>query len=113
MGWGFNGEGALGNGTYINSNVAVPVSALSGIIAISAGTNFSLALKNDGTVWAWGFNEDGELGNGTNTKTNVPVQVSSLTGIIAISGGYYHAIALKSDGTVWAWGFNSSWPTWE
>jgi hypothetical protein len=37
----------------------------------------SLALKNDGTVWAWGDNKHGQLGNGTNTNSNVPVQALS------------------------------------
>ena len=35
---------------------------LSGIIAIGTGGSYSLALKQDGTVWAWGLNESGELG---------------------------------------------------
>jgi hypothetical protein len=66
----------------------------------------SLALKDDGTVWAWGYNGYGQLGNGTNTDSNVPVQVSGLTGITAIAWGGSHSLALKNDGTVWAWGYN-------
>ena len=99
-------NGQLGNGTNTDSNVPVQVSSLTGITAIAGGGDHSLALKNDGTVWAWGWNGYGQLGNGTNTDSNVPVQVSSLTGIIAIAGGYGHSLALKNDGTVWAWGYN-------
>jgi hypothetical protein len=84
------------------------VSALSGITAIAGGGFHSLALKNDGTVWAWGANAQGQLGNGTNTDSNVPVQVSTLSGITAIAGGAYHSLALKNDGTVWAWGYNGT-----
>jgi alpha-tubulin suppressor-like RCC1 family protein len=43
------------------------------IIAVSASDGYSLALKNDGTVWAWG---EGQLGNGTNGNSNLPVQVA-------------------------------------
>ena len=32
---------------------------------VSAGENFSVALKSDGTVWTWGENKNGQLGNGT------------------------------------------------
>jgi hypothetical protein len=107
--WGYNYGGELGNGTWNSSNVPVQVSSLTGITAIAAGDGgHSLALKNDGTVWAWGDNEYGELGNGTNTNSNVPVQVSGLTGITAIAGGVVHSIAVKNDGTVWAWGNNGN-----
>ncbi len=105
--WGENFIGQLGNGTNTNSNVPVQVSSLTGIIAISASLgNRSLALKNDGTVWAWGSNSSGQLGNGTTTSSSVPVQVNTLTGIIAIGGGWAHSIAIKNNGTVWAWGVN-------
>jgi hypothetical protein len=31
-------------------------------IQISNGRNYSLGLKDDGSVWAWGLNSDGQLG---------------------------------------------------
>jgi len=106
--WGYNGYGQLGNGgTYTTSNVPVQASGLTGgITAIMGGHHHSLALKNDGTVWAWGYNYYGQLGNGTNTNSNVPVRVSGLAGITKIAGGGLHSLALKNDGTVWAWGYN-------
>ena len=81
------------------------INSLAGIRSISAGETFSLALKNDSTVYAWGVNTSGQLGDGTNTNSNVPVQISSLTGIAAISAGGNHSFAFKSNGTVWAWGY--------
>src|SRR5438132_1616694 len=88
--WGLNDYGQLGNGTNTDSNLPIPVSFLTGIIAIAGGGDQSVALKNDGTLWTWGLNLYGQLGNGTKTDSNIPVQVSSLTGITAIAaGGYY------------------------
>ncbi|NHM26454.1 PKD domain-containing protein [Desulfofundulus sp. TPOSR] len=76
----------------------------SGVIA--GGGYHSLALKQDGTVWAWGHNGWGELGDGTKKTRVTPVQVQGLTDVVAVSGGVGYSLALKSDGTVWTWGRN-------
>ncbi len=106
--WGNNEYGQLGNGTlYNSSSTPAQVSGISGITAIAGGGEHSLALKNDGTVWAWGNNFAGELGNGTfNGSNSTAAQVSGLSGVTAIAGGFYHSLALKNDGTVSAWGYN-------
>jgi alpha-tubulin suppressor-like RCC1 family protein len=109
--WGRNDLGQLGDGTTIERHtpVQVGVPPLSGATAIAAGQGHTLALKDDGTVWAWGLNVVGELGIGTaDTAAHpTPVQVQNLSGITAIAGGDDHSLALKSDGTVWAWGDNN------
>lgn len=96
------------DGTVQEGFDAVPVPGLANITAISGNVGHSLALRNDGTVWAWGQNASGQLGDGTTTNRTAPVQVSSLSDIVAISAGDQHNLALKADGTVWAWGDNSS-----
>ena len=112
--WGVNTNGGLGDGTTTQRSTPVPVSGLgpgSGVVAIAAGSNHSLALKADGTVWAWGSNANGRLGDGTLVQKLTPVQVKDptgtavLTGVIAIAARNSN-LALKSDGTVWAWGNN-------
>jgi alpha-tubulin suppressor-like RCC1 family protein len=82
------------------------VNGLSGMVAVSAGGSHSLALKNDGTVWAWGKNSDRQLGDGSAYQRNAPVQVAGLTNGAGIAGGGTHSVACKMDGTVWAWGKN-------
>lgn len=116
--WGWNYYGQLGNGTTNDRNIPGLVRMSNGdplqsIIAISAGYCYSVALKNDGTIYTWGYNSAGQLGNGTTTQSTYPVQVklnngTALTNITAIATGSSFCIALKSDGTVWAWGQNSS-----
>lgn len=84
---------------------------------VSAGENFSVALKSDGTVWTWGANENGQLGNGTKGKETSqysPVQVVGVNGtsdsvlknIVAISAGDTHVVALSANGEVYTWGGN-------
>ncbi|NOK34438.1 hypothetical protein HMI49_14645 [Corallococcus exercitus] len=45
---------------------------------LAAGDHHTLALKQDGTVWAWGSNVSGQLGDGTQTDRLTPVQVMNL-----------------------------------
>jgi alpha-tubulin suppressor-like RCC1 family protein len=105
--WGENELGELGNGITEGSSLAVAVSNLSGVTAVSAGSQHSLALLSNGTVMAWGRNEDAELGDGTiGGYSDVPVAVSGLSGVTAISAGKRFSLALLSNGTVMAWGDN-------
>jgi hypothetical protein len=81
------------------------------VTAITAGYNFCLALKKDGTVWGWGRNQYfGELGVGHNKTLPIGsvVQVNGLADVVAIDAGADFSLAVTGDGRVWAWGGNSS-----
>ncbi len=107
-GWGYNGDGEIGNGTNTNSLTPLQTSVLTAARSIASGGSHNLAIDSDGTVWAWGANNYGQLADGnTPFSSNVPVQVSGLTDAVAVAGGYYHSLALKANGTVWAWGANN------
>ena len=111
MAWGEDEFGQLGPAPgeeALLSDVPVPVEGLSGVVAIAAGNDYSLALLSDGTVRAWGGNEHGQLGDGTTEESDVPVTVKGLTGVTAIAAGGEHSVALLSNGTVRSWGANAS-----
>lgn len=76
--------------------------------SVSAGGYHTLALNNDGTVWAWGFNDCGQLGDGTYINRNTPVKVKNISDVKSVSAGANHSSILKNDGTVWQWGYNTS-----
>jgi len=71
-----------------------------GVLQISAGTNHSLKLRSDGTVWAWGANNYGQLGIGEISPVSSMTQVIGLTDVIHVAAGETHSLAVKSDGTV-------------
>ena len=78
-------------------------------IQISLGYKFSVALKQDGTVWSWGQNNDGELGLGNTTEYDEPQQITDITEKITdVKTGYYHSIALTEKGEVYTWGYNGN-----
>jgi alpha-tubulin suppressor-like RCC1 family protein len=116
--WGYNRYGQLGDETIENRSTPVQVLGpggtgyFSGITAIACGHMYTIALRDDWTVWAWGENDKGQLGDGTLDNSATPVQVSGpggfdfITDMTAIAGGYKHSTALKNDGIVWAWGYN-------
>ena len=117
--WGMNDMGQLGDGTTTltqnpvhaaGKTTPVMVTGLTSVKAVAAGNEFSMALKDDGTVWTWGRNWEGELGDGMpeyiEQYRTTPAQVPGLMNITAIAAGQWFALALRDDGTVWAWGDN-------
>ena len=80
---------------------------------IEVGPEYTITLKEDGTVWATGKNNYGQLGNGTTTNCNKPVQVkidenTYLTNVRKISTSNLFTVALTTNGEVYAWGYNNS-----
>ncbi len=118
--WGWNLSGQLGDNTYsdrpvpVAVNMEAGVSALYGetVVAVAAGSAYSLVLCSNGTAVAWGGG--GLLGDNTATDRLVPVAVNTAAGVSALYGktvavvaaGYNHSLARCSDGTVAAWGDN-------
>lgn len=109
--WGANDHGQLGNGTYVDSALAVRVSNLTGALAVVAGENHSCALLDRG-VFCWGADDDGQLGDGpaepgsTTSDSAVPVAVRGLSsGVTALAAGGAHTCALMHGGA-FCWGDN-------
>jgi hypothetical protein len=106
--WGLTGVGQLGLG---ETDYVVPVPTQVGTgatwVAVAAGSEHSLAIASDGSLWAWGGNTAGQLGDGTTTNRSTPVRIGTGTSWTAVSAGNMHSVALSSDGSLWAWGDNS------
>ena len=117
--WGFNWHGQLGtgkSGEYAHEYLPVNISDFfdsARIVQVSAGFWSSLALDENGHVWAWGNGENGRLGTGNDQQQLYPVNISAKAGsplanveILQISAGSSHALAIDIEGNVWVWGLN-------
>lgn len=114
--WGCNEKGQLGDGSTTSRSRPVLVSdaggrPVTGIVAAAAGSDFTMFLKSDGTVWATGSNDMGQLGvNSTAANLTNPAVVVDEAGapfgdVVAVAADD-HTLARRKDGTVWAWGSN-------
>lgn len=113
-GWGNNTYGQLGNSSYANSSpvIHIPNYSNKNIKQLSLGTRHTVALTQDGDVYATGSNEYGQLGNTTPSKftnpTKVYFKVNETIKIKQISAGGLHTFALSEDGTVYTFGYGGS-----
>ena len=103
--WGRNDYNQVGNNTCC-SDVLAPVQISTDIdwakIDASNG-GFTLALKNNGTLWGWGFNA-GAFGGSMTTSLPVPTQLSTDTDWAEISTLSGHILLLKTNGSLWVFG---------
>ena len=114
-GWGDNNWGTLGqnqnedNIGFYSSPVQIPGTTWA---KSACGTNNSLAIKTDGTLWVWGRNATGQLGLNQSYPTvnaySSPVQLPGTTWS-SLAATQNHVLAIKTDGTMWSWGAQDSY----
>ena len=125
--WGDNSSGQLGLGHMRPVAGWAMVTGLSSrALAVAAGTQHSVALLADGTVWVWGANNRGQLGRGAVNVFAVeskPARVDGLADAFALAAGDDFVVVLVGmaskrrggkDGnvksTVWGWGAGNGLP---
>lgn len=116
--WGRGNEGQLGLGDYRPRAVPALVKALgdqksgTSVLQVACGASHTVALCDNGDVYAWGLNEDMQLGLGATfgRKVNRPELVSELSGkgVLRVAAGKNFSLALTESGDVYSWGAGSA-----
>ncbi|XP_049608712.1 RCC1 and BTB domain-containing protein 1 [Syngnathus scovelli] len=111
---GHNGFCQLGVGTANHELSQVLVTANiqnKKVKEVACGAHHSMALTQDGEVFAWGFNNCGQVGSGSLAVQPFPVKVGgSLQGkmVIGITCGQSSSMALLDNGEIHGWGYNGN-----
>jgi alpha-tubulin suppressor-like RCC1 family protein len=104
----------LGLGDNIPRTSISVIPTLSNIIKISSKRQHTLALGNEGKVYAFGRNlvcsiynfQNGQLGTKDYNIRNTPTKIETLENIIDVSCGSSHSVVLRNDGKVFSFGDN-------
>lgn len=109
-GWGFNGMRQLGPATG-SSLVMIPfqITGITGAVSVHSGSDCSIVLCADGTVWTWGGHDTSiTLGLTSNDIVETPTSIPSLTDIVSVATSVsgYHPLAITQDGNLYGWGSN-------
>jgi alpha-tubulin suppressor-like RCC1 family protein len=112
--WSFgrNNAGQLGHGDRDDRWEPTMVEGVDGVVKVQGGEGtYSLALREDGSLWGWGTGTGGRRGDGQTAIVDVPVESAVLRRVVDIAAGNAHGFAIRHDGQLWAFGGNTSGAT--
>eukprot|EP00438_Fugacium_kawagutii_P020669 Skav217592 [mRNA] locus=scaffold3512:89584:92656:- [translate_table: standard] len=76
------------------------------IASISCGTDYTLALTEDGSIYSWGLGSYGNLGTGLICDQHEPALVQMPDNVLCrqVAAGTKHSMALSTGGDMFSWG---------
>jgi alpha-tubulin suppressor-like RCC1 family protein len=105
-GWGRNAELQVGMSTIIARLLApTRIGTASSWTEAAAGSDFTLAVQANGSLWGWGTNFYGGIGAGTIIlQASIPLRIGTASNWKHVAAGFMHSLATRTDGTLWGTG---------
>jgi hypothetical protein len=102
LGFGRNTVGQTGHSSGTSyAKLPTPISGLSGIRSIAAGTDSSFAIDQEGQLRSWGYNAYGELLLGyASPAVYGPTPSPIATNVSNVAGGGYSSLAVGAQGVI-------------
>src|SRR6056300_1416735 len=110
-GFGYNGNGNLGDGTTTNrpSPVLINGGSLSGksVSSVACGAHHTMVIATDGTLHGFGLPDSFQLG--VQTQTIIFTNRGSLSGksVSSVACSQQHTMVIATDGTLHGFGYNA------
>ena len=110
--WGNGDKHRLGHGITAKEYAPRSVIAFKNksiVVDVACGLGHTIALLENGQVYAWGNGGNGRLGLGENTDRGNPMHVEALDTceIAKVFAGASHSLATSRSGIAYAWGKNN------
>lgn len=109
--WGYDGDGALGNGSTFGGRIPQTVQQPAGVtfVAVSSNYSHSCGLTSGGQAYCWGENAAGQVGDSSVVDRTAPVAVQQgALSFVSITTGNDHTCALDAGGNAYCWGGDAS-----
>ena len=101
IGSGVNANGRMGTNDYIPYG-GLQTLAEGEWTMVSCGSEHTLLIRSDSTLWAMG--KGGLLGLGDYDDRSEPTQVGTDNDWVFVEAGVYTSFGIKRNGTLWSWG---------
>lgn len=107
--WGFNGSGAVGDGSFSERPSPTLVEGGHRFRQLAAGPQSAhvCGIRMDGRLLCWGANNSGQLGDGSTTARTVPTLVATAEQFVQVFVNVSTTCALRLTGEAICWGNNA------
>jgi alpha-tubulin suppressor-like RCC1 family protein len=108
------GQGWAGSGNLSDGNTAEHLYNEPVQMGVDSDWNsvdtsyFTLAIKNNGTLWGCGSNGAGQIGDGTTINRSTLTATGLGINWTSISTGLNYALGISTEGNLYAWGYNDN-----
>lgn len=98
--WGDDSFGQLGTSMpNSSSHSAEPLKVMDGVVDVSCGILYTMAVTEDGCLWAWGIDIPVGFGDYSSQRSSEPIKI--MDNVADVDCGDNFAAIIRTDGSLW------------